>query len=77
MQRWISNSDFRWLGRWISRSGPSHSLSRWVFSDPEFQFKRRVASYKAYAVEGKVKGSVRRSFRWLKDKYSEVVYGFW
>ncbi|XP_052199909.1 uncharacterized protein LOC127806572 [Diospyros lotus] len=39
----------------------------WSFSDPELQRKKRVASYKTYAVEGKVKGSFRKSFRWLKD----------
>ncbi|RWW87342.1 hypothetical protein BHE74_00003840 [Ensete ventricosum] len=44
----------------------------WVFSDPEFQRKRRVASYKAYAVEGKVKGSLRRSFSKRLEKISLV-----
>ncbi|CAL9076658.1 unnamed protein product, partial [Musa acuminata var. zebrina] len=54
----------------------SSNKGGWVFSDPEFQRKRRVAGYKAYAVEGKVKGSFRRGFRWLKDKYARVVYGW-
>lgn len=45
-------------------------------SDPELQRKKRVASYKVYAVEGKVKGSFRKSFRWLKDRYCRVVYGW-
>nr|XP_043629638.1 uncharacterized protein LOC122600924 [Erigeron canadensis] len=49
----------------------------WSFNDPEFQRKKRVASYKVYSVEGKVKGSFRKSFRWLKDKYTNVVYGWW
>ncbi|XP_042412524.1 uncharacterized protein LOC122001697 [Zingiber officinale] len=48
----------------------------WGFSDPEFQRKRRVASYKAYSVEGKVKGSLRRSFRWIKDRYTRAVHGW-
>lgn len=51
----------------------SKSLS---FADPELQRKKRVASYKMYSVEGKVKGSFRKSFRWLKNKYSQVVYGW-
>ncbi|KAI3468106.1 hypothetical protein Pfo_024769 [Paulownia fortunei] len=38
----------------------------WGFNDPEFQRKRRVASYKVYS-----------SFRWLKDRYTQVVYGWW
>ncbi|XP_010924971.2 uncharacterized protein [Elaeis guineensis] len=56
-------------------SGSSKKV--WVFSDPEFERKKRVASYKLYAVEGRVKGSLKRSFRWLKDRYTQVVYGWW
>ncbi|XP_047329031.1 uncharacterized protein LOC124932446 [Impatiens glandulifera] len=56
-------------------SSSSSSSSSWGFGDPEFQRKKRVASYKTYAVEGKIKGSFRKSFRWLKLKYSQVVYG--
>ncbi|KAH0453293.1 hypothetical protein IEQ34_017617 [Dendrobium chrysotoxum] len=46
-------------------------------NDPEFQRKKRVAGYKAYSVEGKVKGSFRKSFRWLKERYTQVMYGWW
>ncbi|KAE8700386.1 hypothetical protein F3Y22_tig00110557pilonHSYRG00304 [Hibiscus syriacus] len=60
-------------GRTASASSSSNG---WNFGDPEFQRKKRVASYKMYSVEGKVKGSLRRSFRWLKDKYTRVVYGW-
>ncbi|KAL3844254.1 hypothetical protein ACJIZ3_001657 [Penstemon smallii] len=56
-------------------TGGSSSKS-WM-NDPELQRKRRVASYKAYSVEGKVKGSFRKSFRWLKDRYTQVLYGWW
>ncbi|KVI01169.1 Protein of unknown function DUF3511 [Cynara cardunculus var. scolymus] len=55
----------------ISRNGSSN----WSFNDPELQRKKRVATYKAYTVEGKVKGSIKKSFRWIKDKYSQMVYG--
>ncbi|KAK2644928.1 hypothetical protein Ddye_020123 [Dipteronia dyeriana] len=51
-----------------SISGSSSSKSNWSLADPEFQRKRRVANYKMYSVEGKVKGSFRKSFRWLKDR---------
>ncbi|XVF48693.1 hypothetical protein PTKIN_Ptkin03bG0210300 [Pterospermum kingtungense] len=70
-----SNRDLK-LKKGKSTSGSSSSKS-WSFSDPEFQRKKRVASYKMYSVEGNVKGSLRRSFRWLKDKYTKVVYGWW
>lgn len=48
----------------------------WSFTDPEFQRKKRVASYKMYSVEGKVKGSLRKSFRWIKDRYTQVIRGW-
>ncbi|KAH0927295.1 LOW QUALITY PROTEIN: hypothetical protein HID58_019551, partial [Brassica napus] len=39
----------------------------WSFSDPESRRKRRVAGYKVYSVEQKMKGSIRKSFKWFKD----------
>ncbi|KAK4780989.1 hypothetical protein SAY87_017095 [Trapa incisa] len=54
------------------------SMSKsWSFTDPELQRKKRVASYKVYAVEGKMKGSIKKSFRWIKSTCSNVVYGSW
>ncbi|KAK1413851.1 hypothetical protein QVD17_29587 [Tagetes erecta] len=47
----------------------------WRLTDPELQRKKRIASYKAYAVEGRVKASIRKSFRWIKERYSKIVYG--
>ncbi|GAA0162929.1 hypothetical protein LIER_18919 [Lithospermum erythrorhizon] len=61
---------------WNMKKAKSTSTS-FGFNDPEFQRRKRVASYKVYSVEGKVKGSFRKSFRWLKDKYTRVVYGWW
>lgn len=58
-------------------SGGSSSFKGWSFNDPELQRKKRVASYKVYAVEGKMKGSFRKSFRWLKDSYSQMLHGWW
>jgi hypothetical protein len=43
------------------------------FGDPEMKRRRRVAGYKAYAVEGKVKASLRRGLRWLKRKCSGIL----
>ncbi|KAL5698708.1 hypothetical protein ACHQM5_029704 [Ranunculus cassubicifolius] len=55
----------------------SGSLSKsWSLNDPELQRKKRVASYKVYTVEGKMKGTFRKSFRWIKDRYTQVVYGW-
>ncbi|KAL1344875.1 hypothetical protein HN51_018683 [Arachis hypogaea] len=72
-QAGVNNRDLK-LKKGKSISG---SISKsWSFGDPELQRKKRVASYKMYSVEGKVKRSLRNSFRWLKNKYSKVVYGW-
>ncbi|KAK2645319.1 hypothetical protein Ddye_020514 [Dipteronia dyeriana] len=77
--------------RYASSVGPQHhpqnltndvklkkgKSKSWSLSDPELQRKKRVASYKVYTVEGKVKGTFRKSFRWIKDRCSRVVYGWW
>ncbi|RCV23663.1 hypothetical protein SEVIR_5G023733v4 [Setaria viridis] len=43
------------------------------FGDPEMKRRRRVAGYKVYAVEGKVKASIRRGLRWFKRKCSGIL----
>ncbi|THU69010.1 hypothetical protein C4D60_Mb08t09840 [Musa balbisiana] len=58
--------------RGVSSSSRS---SAWCFGDPEMKRRRRVARYKAYAVEGKVKSSIRKGFRWIKIKCSELIHG--
>ncbi|KAJ4708680.1 DUF3511 domain protein [Melia azedarach] len=59
------------------KSTNGSSSKNWSFNDPELQRKKRVASYKVYTVEGKVKGSLKKSFRWIKDRYTRMVYGWW
>ncbi|KAE8675330.1 putative casein kinase [Hibiscus syriacus] len=59
-----------------NKSSSGSSSKSWSFTDPEMQRKKRVASYKVYAVEGKMKGSLRKSFRWIKDTCTQVVYGW-
>lgn len=55
-------------------SNNNGSVSKsWSFSDAELQRKKRVASYKVYTVEGKMKGSIKKSFRWIKDRCTKVV----
>ncbi|KAL1805231.1 hypothetical protein DCAR_0830908 [Daucus carota subsp. sativus] len=49
------------------------SMNGWALDDPELQRKKRIASYKVYSVERKVKGSFRNSFKWLKNRYSQMV----
>ncbi|KAJ6361669.1 hypothetical protein OIU78_002156 [Salix suchowensis] len=66
-----NNRDFK-AKKGKDYTGSSSSKS-WSFDDPEFQRKKRVASYKMYSVEGKVKGTFRKSFRWIKDSADIIV----
>ncbi|KAL5853905.1 hypothetical protein ACOSQ3_009023 [Xanthoceras sorbifolium] len=45
------------------------------WNDPETKRKKRVAKYKFYSVEGKVKSSLKKGFRWMKKKYSHIIHG--
>ncbi|KAK4365634.1 hypothetical protein RND71_013514 [Anisodus tanguticus] len=55
----------------------SSSLKSWSFNDPEMQRKKRVVGYKAYGVEGKMKGSFKKSCRWIKNSCNNLVHGLW
>ncbi|KAF5749230.1 hypothetical protein HS088_TW04G01194 [Tripterygium wilfordii] len=47
-------------------------------SDPELKRKKRIASYNVFTMEGKLKSSVRNSFKWIKSKFmstDDVRYG--
>jgi len=44
--------------------------------DPEMKRKRRIAAYKALAIEGKLKSSMKNGFRWLKTKYVGMRSGW-
>ncbi|XVF72703.1 hypothetical protein PTKIN_Ptkin12aG0141600 [Pterospermum kingtungense] len=48
----------------------------WGFTDPETKRKKRIAKYKVYTVEGKVKASLRKGLRWIKNKCSQIVHGY-
>ncbi|KAH7423738.1 hypothetical protein KP509_12G071000 [Ceratopteris richardii] len=45
-------------------------------ADPELLRKKRLASYKAYTVEGKLKSTVKKGLHWIKGKYNKIIYGF-
>lgn len=52
------------------------SRPSWGVNDPEMKRKKRIARYKAYTVEGKVKSTFKNGFRWIKNKCSQIVNGF-
>ncbi|GAB2225163.1 hypothetical protein Droror1_Dr00005951 [Drosera rotundifolia] len=70
----VTNKDHRdQMKRSKSTNGAITGLL--CFGDPEMQRKKRVVGYKVYGFEGKVKGSFRKSFRWIKERYFNMVLG--
>ncbi|GFZ04554.1 DUF3511 domain protein, putative [Actinidia rufa] len=57
-------------------SQSSASAKPWGFTDPEMKRRKRIARYKVYTMEGRVKASIRNGLRWIKNKCSEMVHGF-
>jgi tRNA G26 N,N-dimethylase Trm1 len=55
----------------------STSKSRSFINEAELQRKKRVAGYKIYDAEGKMKGSLRKSLKWIKNTYTQAIYGGW
>ncbi|OAY71259.1 hypothetical protein ACMD2_10273 [Ananas comosus] len=59
-----------------SFNGPSGTQDGFASSaDPELKRKRRIAAYNVFAVEGRLKSSVRSGFKWIKSKLSDARYG--
>ncbi|GAB2217817.1 hypothetical protein Droror1_Dr00001029 [Drosera rotundifolia] len=69
---------------YFPNAGPQYSVHAvtmsnaysWSIADRELKRKKRVASCRAYAAEGKVKASLRNGFRWVKNKYSQITHGY-
>lgn len=40
--------------------------------NPEVKRRKRVAAYNMYAMEGKLKSSLRNSFKWIKTKFTHT-----
>ncbi|XP_042493858.1 uncharacterized protein LOC122073348 [Macadamia integrifolia] len=53
--------------------GKDHGFT--TSTDPELKRKKRVASYNVLTMEGKLKSSVRNSFKWIKTKFTDIRYG--
>ncbi|BAT94339.1 hypothetical protein LR48_Vigan02g200400 [Vigna angularis] len=57
-------------------NGPTQKGSGFTASnDPELKRKKRIKAYNVLTVEGKLKTSVRNSFKWIKNKFSDIRYG--
>lgn len=63
---------------------PSHVTTRssqvepkpWGFGDAEMKRRKRIAKYKVYSLEGRVKASIKNGLRWFKNKCSEIIQGY-
>ncbi|KAH7445372.1 hypothetical protein KP509_01G005200 [Ceratopteris richardii] len=44
-------------------------------ADPDLLRKKRLASYKIYGIEGKLKATVKKSLHWVKGKYNKLFHG--
>ncbi|XAR52679.1 hypothetical protein NMG60_11020865 [Bertholletia excelsa] len=64
-------------GGWTTTSpSPSKPRRKSFFNDRGLSRRKRIATYKYYSIEGKVKDSLRKGFRWLKRRCSKMVHGF-
>ncbi|KAI9083331.1 hypothetical protein K1719_028260 [Acacia pycnantha] len=43
--------------------------------NPETKRKKRIKEYNVFTVEGKLKNSVKNSFKWIKNKFTDLRYG--
>ncbi|KAI3449421.1 hypothetical protein Pfo_006086 [Paulownia fortunei] len=59
-----------------TRPSEAAAAKPWGFSDPEMKRRKRIARYKVYTVEGRVKASIRNGLRWIKNKCSEIIHGY-
>merc|ERR1712137_81107 len=54
------------------RRKTSPTVKKW-WDNPEMKRRRRVAKYKLYSAEGKVKSSLKKGFCWIKRKCIMIV----
>ncbi|KAJ4719362.1 DUF3511 domain protein [Melia azedarach] len=62
----------------VKRSRSSKKSSVLMFpwlSDPETKRRKRVAKYKYYSYEGRVKSSIKDGYRWIRTKCSKLIHG--
>ncbi|EOX92335.1 Uncharacterized protein TCM_001296 [Theobroma cacao] len=62
-----------------SFNGPVSSSKADVLAtsgNPELKRRKRVASYNMYSMEGKLKSSLRNSFKWIKTKFVGNLHEF-
>lgn len=74
-QRFPASATAAWNTQSHLHGGSSFSNSNGGgYDEPEAKRQRRIAKYKAYAVESKLKASLRTGIRWVKIKCSELLH---
>ncbi|CDP18225.1 unnamed protein product [Coffea canephora] len=54
---------------------PTSSSRSWI-DYRQLNRRKRIATYKYYAYEGKVKNSIKKGFRWIKRTCRKIVHGY-
>lgn len=67
-----SHEPSAWAEQDASGRNSSRSDGKW-WNDAEAKRMRRLARYKYYSAEGKLRGSFKRGIRWLKIKCVAIV----
>ncbi|KAL1295421.1 hypothetical protein HN51_029845 [Arachis hypogaea] len=71
-----SEFGFRERSNSYSFNGPTEKGGGFsAASDPELKRKKRIKAYNVLTSEGKLKTSFRNSFKWIKNKFSDIRYG--
>nr|GLL29444.1 hypothetical protein F511_31850 [Ipomoea trifida]GMD05791.1 DUF3511 domain protein [Ipomoea batatas]GMD09384.1 DUF3511 domain protein [Ipomoea batatas]GMD10724.1 DUF3511 domain protein [Ipomoea batatas]GME12536.1 DUF3511 domain protein [Ipomoea batatas] len=62
----------------LEKAGPKSkpASSRAWYSTPELKRKKRIAKYKLYLIEARMKDSLRKEFRSFKRRCSTILNGF-
>ncbi|KAA0033960.1 DUF3511 domain protein [Cucumis melo var. makuwa] len=68
--------DPSFVKRYVTKTWEPSKMKKSWWKKPEMKRRQRVAKYKLYAVEGKVKSSIKKGFRWIKTKCSRIISGF-
>ncbi|CAL1409119.1 unnamed protein product [Linum trigynum] len=54
--------------------GSGEKAGDFVSENPELKRRKRVAQYNIYSKEGKLKSSLRNSFKWIKSKFVDDYF---
>ena len=53
----------------------SYAFNGPIASDGDMKRKKRIAEYNMFTTGTKLKSTVRDSFKWIKNKFTDVRYG--